>query len=41
MQTVVVLIVVVVAVAFVARYIWLEFNNPCRGCHKECNRRKR
>ena len=40
-QTIIALIITAIAVAIVIRYIWLEFNNPCRGCNKRCDRRKR
>lgn len=38
-QTVITILVVVVALALLARYIWLEFSNPCRNCNKECDKR--
>ena len=41
MQTVVTLVVIVVAVLLLIRYFWLEFRNPCKGCTKECDKRKR
>ena len=40
-QSVVTAIIVVIAVAFAIRYIWLEITNPCRHCTKECHRRKK
>ena len=39
-QSVITAIVVIIAVAFAARYIWLEITNPCRHCTKECHRHK-
>jgi hypothetical protein len=33
--------IVLLAAVMVVRYVWLEINNPCRGCKKECDKRRK
>ena len=40
-QTLITIAIVALAAILLLRYFWLEFRNPCRGCTKSCDRRKR
>lgn len=40
-QTAITILVVVFAAAVLLRYIWLEVSNPCKGCTKKCEKRRK
>lgn len=40
-ELVVTIAIVLLAAIMVVRYVWLEINNPCRGCKKECDKRRK
>ena len=40
MQTIISIIIVIIAILLLLRYLWLEIKNPCRGCTKQCDKRR-